>query len=161
PTGLVAGTVYYVVNADANTFNVSLTAGGVAVNTSSAGSSTHSMTYFYSALSSGTHWQFAQFGNFVIAVQPNVAPQVFDLTSSAAFMDLAGSPPQASYISVVGRFVVLTGLLNNPYRIHWSGLNDVTQWSSGTNSSDFQDFPDGGIVRGVAGGEFGVIFQET
>jgi hypothetical protein len=29
------------------------------------------------------------------------------------------------------------------------------------NSSDFQDFPDGGIVRGVAGGEYGVIFQET
>ena len=28
------------------------------------------------------------------------------------------------------------------------------------NSSDFQDFPDGGIVRGVAGGEFGVIFQD-
>ena len=28
------------------------------------------------------------------------------------------------------------------------------------NSSDFQEFPDGGIVRGVAGGEFGVIFQD-
>jgi len=29
------------------------------------------------------------------------------------------------------------------------------------NSSDYQDLPDGGIVRGVAGGEYGVIFQET
>jgi hypothetical protein len=115
----------------------------------------------YSALPTADQWQFAQFGNFVIAVQANTAPQVFDLTSSTAFADLGGSPPQARYISVVGRFVVLSGLLNNPYRIQWSGLNATTTWTSGVNSSDFQDEPDGGIVRGVAGGEYGVIFQET
>ena len=161
PTGLTVGTVYFVINTAANTFNVSLTVGGAAINTSSAGSGTHSMTYFYSALSSSAHWQFAQFGNFVIAVHANVPPQVYDLSSAVAFSDLAGSPPQAAYISIVGRFVVLTGHLSNPYRIQWSGLNDVTQWTSGVNSSDFQDLPDGGIVRGVAGGEFGAIFQET
>src|SRR5712691_8742298 len=115
----------------------------------------------YSALSATDNWQFAQFNNFVISVQANSAPQLFDLRSSVAFDDLAGSPPQARYISVVGRFIVLSGLLSNPYRVQWSGLNDVTQWTSGVNSSDYQDFPDGGIVRGVAGGEFGVIFQET
>ena len=115
----------------------------------------------YSALPSANHWQFVQFGNFVIAVQPNTVPQVFDLTVSTNFADLGGSPPQAAYISVVGRFVVLSGLLSTPYRIQWSGLNAVTTWTSGVNSSDFQDLPDGGIVRGVAGGEYGVIFQET
>ena len=115
----------------------------------------------YTALSSTDNWQFVQFGNFVIAVQANVAPQVFDLTSSSAFAALGGSPPQARYISIVGRFVVLSGLLNNPYRIQWSGLNATTTWTSGTNSSDYQDLPDGGIVRGVAGGEFGYIFQDT
>lgn len=161
PTGLTVGTIYYVINQATNTFNVSLTSGGSAVNTSSAGSGTHSMTYFYSALSSTAQWQFAQFGNFVIAVHANVAPQVYDLSSSTAFADLGGSPPQAAYISIVNRFVVLTGLLSNPYRIHWSGLGDATQWTSGTNSSDYQDLPDGGICRGVAGGEFGAIFQES
>lgn len=115
----------------------------------------------YGALPTSDHWQFVQFGNFVIAVQANTVPQVFDLTSSSAFADLGGSPPQARYIAVVGRFVVLSGLLSTPYRIQWSGLNAVTTWTSGVNSSDFQDFPDGGVVRGVAGGEFGVIFQET
>jgi hypothetical protein len=115
----------------------------------------------YTALPSSDHWQFAQFGNLVIAVEANTVPQVFDLTSSTAFADLAGSPPQARYIAVVGRFVVLSGLLSTPYRIQWSGLNAVTTWTSGINSSDFQDLPDGGIVRGVAGGEYGVIFQET
>lgn len=159
PTGLTAGTTYYVKTVlDADTFTVSATVGGAAINTSSAGSGTHSMTYVYSALSADAQWQFAQFGNNVIAVQANVAPQVYNLASSSAFADLGGSPPQAAYVSIVGRFVVLSGLLSNPYRIHWSALNDITNWS--TAESDSQDFPDGGIVRGVAGGEFGVVFQD-
>lgn len=115
----------------------------------------------YSSVSSTDQWQFAQYVNFVIAVQANAPPQYFDLTSSTAFADLAGSPPQARYIAIVGDFVVLTGLVNNPYRIQWSALGDPTGWTSGTNSSSFQDLPDGGIVRGVAGGEFGNILQDT
>jgi hypothetical protein len=114
----------------------------------------------YAALSASAQWQFAQFGNLVFATQANAVLQVFDLSSSSAFANCAGSPPQAAYISVVGRFLVLSGLLSNPYRIQWSGLNATTTWTSGTNSSDFQDFPDGGIVRGVAGGEYGIIFQD-
>lgn len=114
----------------------------------------------YAALSATAQWQFAQFGNLVFATQANAVLQVFDLSSSAAFANCAGSAPQAAYISVVGRFLVLSGLLSNPYRIQWSGLNATTTWTSGTNSSDFQDFPDGGIVRGVAGGEAGIIFQD-
>ncbi len=115
----------------------------------------------YSALSSNANWQFSQFGNLVFATQANAVLQVFDLSSSSAFANSAGSPPQAAYIAVVGRFLVLSGLLSNPYRIQWSGLNATTTWTSGTNSSDFQDFPDGGIVRGVGGGDqSGIIFQD-
>jgi hypothetical protein len=79
----------------------------------------------------------------------------------ATFSALGGAPPQAAYVAVVGRFLVLSGLLSTPFRIQWSGLNAITTWTPGVNSSDFQDLPDGGIVRGVAGGEFGVIFQDT
>jgi hypothetical protein len=117
----------------------------------------------YSALSSTAQWQFAQTGNLVWATQANAPLQVFDLSSASAFADGAGSPPQAAYISVVGRFLMLSGLLANPYRVQWSGLNSfnaAASWTSGTNSSDYQDFTDGGIVRGVAGGEYGVIFQD-
>jgi hypothetical protein len=117
----------------------------------------------YSSLSSTDQWRFVQFNNLVIAVQANVAPQVYDIISSSAFADLAGSPPQARYVDIVGRFVVLSGLLSNPYRVQWSGLNDVNgpnSWTPGLNNSDFQDLPDGGIVRGVAGGETGVILQD-
>jgi hypothetical protein len=118
----------------------------------------------YPAISSGDLWQFRQFNNLVIGVQANVVPQVFDITTSAAFADLAGNPPQARYIDVVGRFVVLTGLLTNPNRVQWSGLNDVNgpnSWTPGVNSSDFQDLPDGGFCRGIAGGETGIIMQDT
>ena len=163
PTGLTVGTVYYIITAGftANAFQVSLTPGGAAINTSSAGSGTHSFTDDYTALPSGYHWQFAQFGSIVIAVQPNTNPQAFTLASSAAFADLAGSPPQAAYIAIVGRFVVLSGLTANPFTIAWSALGSAIGWTPGTNSSDTQALPDGGIVRGVAGGEYGVIFQES
>lgn len=118
----------------------------------------------YSSVSSAEQWRFVQFNNLVITVQANVAPQYFDITTSTAFADVLGTPPQARYIDIVGRFVVLSGLLSTPQRIQWSGLNDVngsTSWTPGLNSSDFQDLPDGGIVRGVAGGETGVILQDT
>lgn len=115
----------------------------------------------YTALSSTDQWRFAQFNNFVFATQANAVLQVFDLTSSAAFANNAGSPPQARYISIVGRFVVLSGLLSNPYRVQWSGLNATTTWTAGVSQSDFQDLADGGIVRGVAGGEFGIICQDS
>lgn len=118
----------------------------------------------YSALSAGEQWQFCQFNNLVIAVQANVPPQVFDISSATEFADLAGNPPQARYITVVGRFVVLSGLLSNPKRMKWSGLNDVNgpnSWTAGINSSDEQDFPDGGFTRGLAGGESGIVFQDT
>jgi hypothetical protein len=115
----------------------------------------------YSALTSTAQWQFEQFGSLVFATQANTVLQVYDLSSSTEFADCAGSPPQAAYISVVGRFLVLSGLLSNPYRIQWSGLNATTTWTSGVNSSDYQDFPDGGVCRGVAGGEYGVVFQDN
>src|SRR6185437_9814247 len=65
----------------------------------------------YAAISSGDNWQFVQFNNLVIAVQANVVPQVFDISSASAFSNLLGSPPQARYVAIVGKFVVLTGLL--------------------------------------------------
>lgn len=118
----------------------------------------------YSPLSNGDMWIFRQFNNLVFATQANAPLQVFDISSSVAFADALGSPPQARYMDVVGRFLVLTGLLSNPNRVKWSGLNDVNSansWTAGVNSSDEQDFPDGGFCRGIAGGESGIIAQDT
>lgn len=115
----------------------------------------------YSSLSASANWQFAQFGDNVFATQQNVPLQYFAMSSSTKFANQSGSPPQAAYIAIVGQFVVLSGLLSLPYRIQWCGIDDPTNWTAGLNQSDYQDFPDGGIVRGVAGGEYGVVFQDT
>jgi hypothetical protein len=111
-------------------------------------------------VSATAQWQFAQFGNLVFATQANACFRCSTCRPRWRSPIAQGSPPQAAYISVVGRFLVLSGLLSNPYRIQWSGLNATTTWTSGVNSSDSQDFPDGGIVRGVAGGEYGIVFQD-
>lgn len=47
PTGLSLATTYYAINASGSTFNLALTAGGTAINTSSAGSGTHTMNSIY------------------------------------------------------------------------------------------------------------------
>lgn len=115
----------------------------------------------YASLSNNANWQFAQFGSLIFATHQNVVLQVYNMSSSSAFANETGSPPQASYIAVVGQFLVLSGLLSNEFRLQWSGIGDPTNWVAGLNQSDFQDFPDGGIVRGVAGGEYGTVFQDT
>src|SRR6185369_9757527 len=165
PSPLVAGTTYYVsgTGLSGSVFSVSATPGGARINTTTAGSGTHSVTSHYLDVGVSAQWQFAQTGKLVFATHANTVLQVFDLDTSSTFTNALGSPPQAAYISVVGRFLVLSGLLSQPYRIQWSGLNSFNasaSWTQGTNSSDFQDFPDGGIVRGVAGGESGIIFQD-
>ena len=116
----------------------------------------------YAGLSGGDNWQFAQFNTRVIAVQANVIPQSFILGSSTEFANLAGSPPQARSVAIVNRFVVLIGLLSNPFRVHWSDIDDPTVWTAGTGLSDFQDLPDGGLALAVTGGDqYGIILQEA
>lgn len=108
------------------------------------------------------NWRFVQFNNFVLATQKNDVLQTFDLTVSSAFANNAGAPPQAAYIAVIGGFVVLGGLAAAGQRVQWSDLNNTTQWTPGVGQADFQDLPDGGLVRGIAGGDqYGVIFQDA
>lgn len=116
----------------------------------------------YSSLVTGAYWGFVQFNTFVIAVQVNAPPQVFQLGVSTAFADLGGSPPQAAYIAVISRFLVLGGILGYPNRVQWSGLNATTTWDNVTAQSNYQDLADGGRVLGIEGGDqFGVIFQDS
>lgn len=115
----------------------------------------------YSNLVTSSNWQFAQFNDLVIAVQVNTAPQKYTLASGGNFADLGGSPPSAAFVSIVGFFLVLTGLLSNPRRVQWSDLGAPETWTAGVGLADFQDMSDGGNVSNLSGGDaFGVIFQQ-
>lgn len=117
-------------------------------------------------------WDFHQFADFLIATNGTDAVQYYDLTSSTAFADLAGSPPKASIVGVVRDFVVLGDVTdgdgNHPYRVQWSALANATQWPTPLTQearaaqSGYQDcYSEYGKVQYVAQGEeFGLIFQE-
>lgn len=105
-------------------------------------------------------WCFEQFGDYVVAVNINDDPQEFQLGVSTNFIDLAGSPPRASIVRAWGDFLVLEQLATNANRVHWSALNDIHGWTPGANNSDYQDFPEGGVVQGSSRATNPLIFLE-
>jgi hypothetical protein len=108
-------------------------------------------------------WRFVQFGNNMIAANGQDKLQYYDLTTTGGtFVELDSGAPTAKLLTVVRDFV-MTGNIpgSNPNRIQWSGINDPTTWSSsGVTQADFQDVPEGGEIRGLTGGEFGLALLE-
>ncbi len=110
-------------------------------------------------------WQFAKWGETVIATNFADAVQTKAFGAGTNFAALSGSPPKAKYITTVKSFVVL-GFLNDgsdrPNRVQWSGQNAETSW--GTNPATQADYQDlvgnGGAIKALSGGDNGVIFQE-
>lgn len=113
------------------------------------------------AYSTTDFWQFAQFGSQVIASNGVDKLQAWNMASSTVFADLAAAAPTASFVTVVRDFVVAAKTSTYPNRVYWSDINDETDWTPGAASqSDTQDIPDGGEIRGVTGGEFGIVLME-
>lgn len=105
-------------------------------------------------------WRFVKFGTLGIAVNGADAPQSITLSGGANFAALSGSPPTARHIAVVREFVVMGNVTSAQNRVQWSASNSATGWTVGTNESNYQDIPDGGIVQAIVGGEVGYVFQE-
>ena len=105
-------------------------------------------------------WEFAEFGNLVVGVNGIDAPQKFNIDSGALFEALGGSPPIAKYATVVRDFLVLGNLSTNAGLIQWSAFNNAEGWTAGTDQSDTQEFPEGGTVQALVGGEVLHVFQE-
>lgn len=117
------------------------------------------------SLTDSERWRFVQFGTSVI-VAGGVAEtlQEFTLGTDSAFADLGGTPPKADFIAVV-RDQVWTANIDEgsgrvPFRARWSGINNSTQWTVGTDQADFQDIPDAGAITGLVGGEYATILME-
>jgi hypothetical protein len=116
-------------------------------------------------------WMFEQFGGQLVAVNANDDPQVIDIDAGTNFAALGGSPPRATNVKTIGDFLVLSGLADGDAisgtgvtttnrMIIWSSVNDIEAWTIGLNLCDLQEFPDGGPVQSVQGGEIGYVVQE-
>lgn len=112
----------------------------------------------------GDYWSFAVYGTRLVATCLGARPQVIDIDLGKHFRNLGGNPPRARHCGVVGEFLVLAGLASDPNAVQWSDLGDIETWVLGVqngHTGDIQLFPDGGAVTGFAGGEFGIVFQES
>jgi hypothetical protein len=105
PTGLTVGTTYYVKGTGGTTFNLALTAGGSAINTSGT--------------QSGTHY-----------IMPNAIP----VTSMYGASDVP-TIQNYLYVSDVSRFVFAMGCndygssVQDPMLIRWSDQESVVNWT--------------------------------
>lgn len=114
-----------------------------------------------SAYTLTAQWTFTQFGQKVIAANGQDKLQSWTVGSSSNFADLAAAAPTAQFVTTVRDFVVAAKTSTYPNRVFWSDINDETDWTPGVASqSDTQDIPDGGEIRGITGGEFGIILLE-
>jgi hypothetical protein len=113
----------------------------------------------------GDYWSFAAYGDRLVATCLGTTVQVINIDTGRKFEDLGGKPPRARHLGIVSEFLVLAGLASDPNAVQWSDLGDITYWQPGVktggHTSDLQIFPDGGSVTGFAGGEFGLVFQES
>jgi hypothetical protein len=108
----------------------------------------------------GRAWDFAIYGDNVLAVNGVDAP--FEASRSAAldFQPLDGAPA-ARRVAVVGNFVVLGRLAENPAAVRWSAIDDPLSWpapgstEAQVRQSDIQVFPDVGPVMALATGMSG------
>lgn len=132
PTGVAAGTTYYVIptGLTANTFQFSATSGGAAINTSGTQSGVHTATRTGAAYNASADfiWRFDQFGNTSLAVNKG---DVLQYSNSGVFADLAA--PKAAVMCVTNGFVMLANTNeatygDSPERWWCSALYDVTSW---------------------------------
>jgi hypothetical protein len=116
------------------------------------------------SLADNEYWRFAQFGTSVIASGGiGETLQEFTLGTDSAFADLANAP-KADFIAIVRDQVWIANIDEGsgrvPFRTRWSGINDATSWTVGTDQADFQDIVDAGAITGLVGGEYATILME-
>ena len=114
-------------------------------------------------------WRFATFGANILATNYDDAVQFIAIGGAGLFADhfTSTEKPKARWMDVVREFLVL-GNINStadgvkPNRVHWSGINDSTDFDPAASTQcDFQDLPIGGAVQQIVGGaSYGLVFQE-
>lgn len=104
----------------------------------------------------GGQWRFAQFGNYVVAVN-GVETKVVDLVAGTA-STLTGAPAGVC-VAIVGDYVVIGQASNDLLGITTSAEGSHTDWDVVKSTATYQPMLAGGEVMGLASGEYGVILQ--
>lgn len=112
------------------------------------------------SVGAGEQWKWSLFGTNLVATNVVDGAQKIDVEGGTAFSALANAPA-ARYVDVIRDFLLLGAVFGNEKRVQWSGNNNIEGWTAGVNESDYQDFPNGGPVRGVIGGEIGYVLQAS
>lgn len=114
-------------------------------------------------------WEFAQFGNQLIATNYNDPVQEITVNESDTFANLITSAdtPRGKHVAVVRDFIALGGTNDSadgeqPERVWWSGINDPDDFTpAASTQSDFQDIPDAGYVQRIIGGaDYALVVME-
>lgn len=106
-------------------------------------------------------WNFTRYGGRLLAAALGQPIQFLDVDAGGDFADLTNAP-EAKYVCVAGDFVVAGHLVNLPYTLKWSGINDSEFWTVGSRGSDEQILPDGDEITGIFGAPKGAyIFQRN
>ena len=123
------------------------------------------------AVSQDYAWQFIQFKTLMVALHQDIFPLKSVVGTTGAPAAVGGSPPRAACGAMVGDFLVLGNLLDDPddahavapNRIRWSGIKNIdANWvTDPATQADYNDMPpEGGAVIAIAGRTNMVVFQE-
>lgn len=106
-------------------------------------------------------WTFSQFGSLVLAIGGSTKLQKIRAGEEIIFTEIEESPI-ASFMAIVKDFVVVGPVdVDGDKFVQWSARNNVDEWTPLTNSSGIQALIEGGPMKGITGGDFGTILQES
>ncbi len=104
-------------------------------------------------------WTFTQLSDTILATNYADTIQSYVMGVSTDFADLAGSPPVAKYLTNILNYILAAFTGDAPFTIHWCDQNDATNWATGDARVVVLE-PTGGQIKGIVGGEYGVIFRD-
>ena len=109
--------------------------------------------------SSSSTWDFAQFGQIVLACNGQKIQQ-YTIGVDTQFEDVAEAP-SSSCMAIVRDFVFANDV-DKPNLVKWSDINNHENWTPGpTSQADSQYLADGGAIVNILGGEQAIILMET
>ena len=110
-------------------------------------------------LSADDTWQFAQFGDSVVAVTANEDPQEYIMGTSTDFADLSGGPPSgATSVARVSDFL----WMGKAFTVYWSAINNIADWTPDpdTQAGSQPLDQERGEIMCLIGLDYAAIFQE-